>query len=1164
MVLSHRPITLLATLLIASYAQAAKEWPVPRGPSREPDPYAYNPADWKGVPKDFLDDAPACYLRSWSTHLVEEDGTVETITHEVMRLNSRKAVEQLGEHRSITYVPDYEALTLNAARVHKPDGKIVEVEARHVQLRDVGTDYFVYGTDKQLIVSFPTLAAGDVIEVKWTVRGKNPEYRGHFFYRYSFGDDRYPVVNDGFRVRLPKDRPLKYATVNPQLAGGKFEPKVVASDTNRTFTWEARNRRQQPRDDHLPPKEELRLGVAVSTMQSWDDVRDWKLSIREKCWECTQDLKAIVAEVTKGLDKSADKARALTYWVRRNVRYVSTGERHDFTPTTPAAVVANRFGDCKDTTQLLAVLLKEAGIPAGLVALGVRGDGQILESVPSPWGTHALLLVSVDGKDHWIDTTASLCGWDFLPDTDRDRVVYVFDDKGLRLMRTPALAPEDDRTDLQTTINLRRNGDSVADRTMTSTGSSALARRDDWVDVPAGERRRLMTTELQDANSKSRLKSLEIDEKALKDYDGPVRARVRFEIPGHLSGEPNREGSITDSEVWGRLLAVTVDPERSAALDLGAPFELTHRFTVAAPPGCRLTDPPADKTAKSQWGVFRRTVSADDGGRKWTIDFEARVHGTRIEPKELDEFRQWQEAIAAGYRTYLTLRTVTEAAEAKQDIPLLTEFLKKEPRDKEGWLELLRLQDIAGNYGSAADAADAALTRFPGDRNVIEAAAGTSRDPDRAERLWGELIKKYPMEPKYALALGRDLVTFTAHAKARPVLEKLAKHEDDAVRAEAEFQLARLSLAEKTPSEARKHFEAAAEADRDVTTTPAGYMLDGNIREELKEYKAAAAAYARAADADPDALEPMRRRVGALIKAGEVTEARDALRQWVVAAEGDRNELAQAADACLALGCDADAIDLATRSIDGDNGSLAARVLGIALARRGSWQGAVEALRKVSPKDHSAEAFKAWADSVIALGRLSDLPDGPGKVLGEVATEKQAVDLIAMIDRAKALRATVPDNKGKLVDQFVCAEYLAKTGRHSDRAAALLGDVLQSRPDFGPALALRAQQSLDRGRLIQALPDAEKAIESSPEEARGYFVRGRIRLERGLPGVMMDLRKAVELTGSKDGRMLHWLAFALAEEGRKDDALKVQEQAAKLLPKDAEVLDLLKTLKTQK
>src|SRR5215210_6802943 len=121
-------------LLVAPITPAfAKDWPVPRGPSREPDPYTYNPADWKVVPKDFLDDAPACFLRAATTNLVEADGMTETIAHEIVRLNSRKAVEELGEHRTMTFVPDYEKLTVNLARVHKPDGKIVEVEPRHVQ-----------------------------------------------------------------------------------------------------------------------------------------------------------------------------------------------------------------------------------------------------------------------------------------------------------------------------------------------------------------------------------------------------------------------------------------------------------------------------------------------------------------------------------------------------------------------------------------------------------------------------------------------------------------------------------------------------------------------------------------------------------------------------------------------------------------------------------------------------------------------------------------------------------------------------------------------------------------------------------------------------------------------------------------------------------------------
>src|SRR5262249_3462547 len=97
-------LAFLVALVFAAPAPAAG-WPVERGPSREPVPYRYQPEQWKTVPADFLDDAAACTLYSGLTYLVEEDGTIETITHEVTRLNSRKALDKLGEYRSISYNP---------------------------------------------------------------------------------------------------------------------------------------------------------------------------------------------------------------------------------------------------------------------------------------------------------------------------------------------------------------------------------------------------------------------------------------------------------------------------------------------------------------------------------------------------------------------------------------------------------------------------------------------------------------------------------------------------------------------------------------------------------------------------------------------------------------------------------------------------------------------------------------------------------------------------------------------------------------------------------------------------------------------------------------------------------------------------------------------------
>src|SRR5262249_7905405 len=232
---------------------AADAWPVPRGPSREPQPYKYDPGALKAVPKDFLDDAQACILYAGTTHLVEPDGTIETVTHEVIRLNGRKAIEKVGEYRGITFDPGFEKCTLNEVKIHKPGGKAIEVEPLHAHLRDVGTDYLVYDPDKQLVISFPSLEVGDTVEVKWTVRGKNPEHGGQFFTRYWFGDTQYPIVRDELKVRVPKAMKLTYAAVNDRV-----DPVVTETDEHKLYHWKGENLAQLPRDEDRPSPEDLR------------------------------------------------------------------------------------------------------------------------------------------------------------------------------------------------------------------------------------------------------------------------------------------------------------------------------------------------------------------------------------------------------------------------------------------------------------------------------------------------------------------------------------------------------------------------------------------------------------------------------------------------------------------------------------------------------------------------------------------------------------------------------------------------------------------------------------------------------------------------------------------------------------------------------------------
>ena len=111
----------------------------------------------------------------------------------------------------------------------------------------------------------------------------------------------------------------------------------------------------------------------------------WKEKLRTDCWKCSAAIRKIVHEVTGGLKTPEEKARALAYWVRRRIRYVSVGPiRHDYTPQLPDLVLDNLFGDCKDQAQLLALMLREAGLLVYLVTLGALDDGQVMPEVPSP------------------------------------------------------------------------------------------------------------------------------------------------------------------------------------------------------------------------------------------------------------------------------------------------------------------------------------------------------------------------------------------------------------------------------------------------------------------------------------------------------------------------------------------------------------------------------------------------------------------------------------------------------------------------------------------------------------------------------------------------------------------------------------------------------------
>jgi tetratricopeptide (TPR) repeat protein len=1156
---SCRVLALVLALALAGSLQAASEWPVPRAASHGPSPYVFDPVAAKKVPREFLDDAVTCVLHAGTTHLVEPDGTIETITHEVTRLNGRKGIDKYGEFTGITYDPAYQKLTLNEARLHKAKGGIVAVEPRHVHLRDVSTDYQVYAHEKQLIISFPGLEVGDCIEVQWTVRGKNPEHAGHFFTRYTLGDDTNPVMEDELFVRVPAGRILKHTTV-----GGTLTPAVTEKEGTRLYHWKVENRKQLPQDANQPSKEELRLQVACSTFASWEEIGRWKKGLKAECWDCTREIKQIVADVTKGLTNPTDKARALTYWARRNLRYVSRGDTHDFTPHKPADVLANRFGDCKDTSQFLAVMLREAGIRVGLVTLGVLGDGQVLEEVPSPWGTHAIVVAFIDGKEHWIDTTASLAGWDQLPTDDRNRVCYVIENDKLRLLRTPKSTPEDNKVEQTTILTIGADGSSRGERTATYHGLAAYGQRHDWYEVPRGERRRLVASDLQDNNSRTRLIRLAIDEATLGRFDGPVSARTVFEIPGHFSGSPDREGSITDSRVWNRLLGFTLDYDRTTPLDLSGLSDSRHRYVITLAPCFTIDSPPRERNLRSPWGSFTVGVKFDpENPAHLEIDYHLRLERDRVEPKDFDEFRKFHQEVADAYRSWLTLRPSLDLARA----PALEALLQIAPDDTANAIALTKLYITKGMLDEARRVLARARHYSPDEALLWELSVKAAEKLEDEELAQRELVKRFPEEPRHAVALGAILIDRGKFKEAQAVLDTAVGSDTPAHQAQAYYQLARSAHKQKQFSQALEYLDKAAAADDDSVRTARAFELRGKLLESLKRPREAAEAYKKALDFESDQSECVAALVRIALDAGDRTEALARLRRYTLLVGNELSGLLIAADFHLRLGRYDDAFELASRAREQRFHESAQRILGFVHLHRGEFQKAVDFLAKA---DASPDVLEALLRAHLTLGQLHEA----GEVLqrhpavrnptGSYNAVRGIVELLLQQRDALLLRLAPPKEKRiawmDAVDAYLCADFLDREGRRRERVEPILANAFPDGLELGYAFALRARLALDKGKLAKALTDAERAIKHSPEDARGWYVRGRVRQERGVAGALDDLAKAAELTDRKDVAVLQALAQAEADAGRAKEALATVREALVLAPENTEVKELLQTL----
>lgn len=244
---------------------------------------------------------------------------------------------------------------------------------------------------------------GDIIEYSYSVIGQNPVFQKqidlHFFFTYSV-----PVGKLFYRIIYPSNIKLNRKDLN----NTRFDGKEINNPDGNEIIWEVMNPPVVSLEDHTPSWYDPYAQSQVTTLESWESVKRWGISLFNFKNSNSKQLKELSEQLTEntGSDTSL-KITKLVDFVQDEIRYSGNEQGiYSHKPHSPESVLQNRYGDCKDKSFLLAALCKNIGVECFPVLLNTTLSDQISNYLPSTRKfNHCIVAIRHKDKNIFIDPT---------------------------------------------------------------------------------------------------------------------------------------------------------------------------------------------------------------------------------------------------------------------------------------------------------------------------------------------------------------------------------------------------------------------------------------------------------------------------------------------------------------------------------------------------------------------------------------------------------------------------------------------------------------------------------------------------------------------------------------------------------------------------------------
>ncbi|MHB8231272.1 MAG: DUF3857 domain-containing protein [bacterium] len=254
------------------------------------------------------------------------------------------------------------AYTLLKGMFKVPAGK----HAVNVVSPGFAVNYPAYSDIKYLTVSMPAVEDGSVINFSYEIDDFKPLIERGVFYTNYFSYT-IPAKKIGFTLFYPADFSLNMYL--HKLNKSIFSKRIVYIKNQKYFKLGAalENIPAIKKESHMPPENNLRKYIAVSTYTSWDKLLNKINKMFIKSEKPSEKIKKFVkSAVKKGKGKSQKQKAVQVYnGFVKSFRYAGIGYGvNGYNPEPASATFGNGYGDSKSLASLLISMLKTERINA--------------------------------------------------------------------------------------------------------------------------------------------------------------------------------------------------------------------------------------------------------------------------------------------------------------------------------------------------------------------------------------------------------------------------------------------------------------------------------------------------------------------------------------------------------------------------------------------------------------------------------------------------------------------------------------------------------------------------------------------------------------------------------------------------------------------------------